>query len=131
MFTLKLKVLPRILLNGLLDQYMQTATRSLSELSKLLKLHDKIMFTAEEQALLNVRMEVNAESKRPEMHWNARAGGTVDGEVVDFDRDIELSDEQKEMLYTVFKDMDERKSFSHENAAVCLEIAEKLGYEIK
>lgn len=131
MFTLKLKVLPRLLLNGLLDQYMQTATRSLSELSKLLKIHDKIVFSADEQAILNVHLEKNPDTGLSATHWNARAGGTLDGDLVDVDRDIELSDEQKEMLYTIFKDMDERKAFSHEGALTYIEIAEKLGYEIK
>lgn len=131
MFTLKLRVLPRVLLKGLLNQYMQSSTRSLSELSALIKLNDKLAFTAEEQAAVNYRTEKNEQTGNAEVRWNYRAEGKEEGEVVDIERDVELSDEQKEMLYTAFKDQDERKAFGVENASVMLELAEKLGYEFK
>jgi len=131
MFILKVKVLPRILLTGLLDKYMQLQTRSLSELSKLLKLNEKVQFTAEEQALLNVRIEKNAETGNSQYRWNHTKDSDPSAEVVDIERDIEFSDEQKEMLYTVFKELDDRKSFSGDNVMAIVELAEKIGYEIK
>lgn len=131
MHILKLKVLPRLVLSGLLDRYMQQGPRSLSELSKLIKINDKLAFNAEETKELNIHKEKNPDTGAIEMRWWNLAGGQEGADVVDFDRDVELSDEQKEMVYNVFKDLDERKQFNGEGAAIVLEIAEKIGYEVK
>jgi hypothetical protein len=131
MFTLKLQCLPRLVLIAQLDKYNNESARSLSELSKLMKLSDRVGFTDEERKALNIRNEKNEESGMLEIKWNRTLDGVEGGEIVDFDRDIELSDEQKELLYTVYKELDEKKTFTNAQLKPSLEIAEKIGYEIK
>lgn len=124
MLTLKLRAFDRLLLVGMLDR----ATRqgeSLSQLSKLLKLHDKINFTDEERTLLNVRVEEG------QIRWNRLKDGLPEGEEVDTERDVEISDEQKELLVSVFKKNDENKMFTSEGLKETLKIAEQIGYQVQ
>ena len=130
MFTLKLSTLPRLVLITQLDQANSLQARSLSELSKLMKLSDRVNFTDEERKILNIRNE-KVENGAREIRGNRNADGAEEGEFVDIERDIELSDEQKDLLYTVYKELDERKAFQPAQFKSSLEIAEKIGYEIK
>ena len=130
MFTLKLSTLPRLVLIAQLDQANTLQARSLSELSKLMKLSDKVNFTDEERKILNIRNE-KAENGNMEIRWNRNLDGKEEGEFVDIERDIELSDDQKTLLYTVYKELDERKAFTPAQLKPSLDIAEKIGYEIK
>ena len=130
MFTLKLSTLPRLVLIAQLDQANTLQARSLSELSKLMKLSDKVNFTDEERKILNIRNE-KAENGNMEIRWNRNLDGKEEGEFVDIERDIELSDDQKTLLYTVYKELDERKAFTPAQLKPTLEVAERIGYEIK
>ena len=130
MFILKLSVLPRLVLIAQLDQANTLQARSLSELSKLMKLSDKVNFTDEERKILNIRNE-KAENGNMEIRWNRNLDGKEESEFVDIERDIELSDDQKTLLYTVYKELDERKAFTPAQLKPTLEVAEKIGYEIK
>ena len=130
MFTLKLSTLPRLVLIAQLDQANTLQARSLSELSKLMKLSDVVNFTDEERKILNIRNE-KAENGNMEIRWNRNVDGLEEGEFVDIERDIELSDDQKTLLYNVYKELDERKAFTPAQLKPSLDVAEKIGYEIK
>ena len=130
MFILKLSALPRLVLIAQLDQANTLQARSLSELSKLMKLSDRVNFTDEERKILNIRNE-KAENGNMEIRWNRNLDGKEESEFVDIERDIELSDDQKTLLYTVYKELDERKAFTPAQLKPSLDIAEKIGYEIK
>ena len=95
-----------------------------------MKLSDRVNFTDEERKILNIRNE-KAENGNMEIRWNRNLDGKEESEFVDIERDIELSDDQKTLLYTVYKELDERKAFTPAQLKPSLDIAEKIGYEIK
>lgn len=130
MHILKLRVVHRIMLVNLVDAFFKNEPHTLSELSKLMKLSDRLNFTPEERQILGVRAVKNEQTGREDIVWNLRKDGAEDGEEVDVERDVELSDEQKEMLYNVVKHMDGKKELNPAAAPVLLEIAAKIGYEV-
>ena len=125
MKTLKLRVVHRILTQGLLDEYGK-AGHSLSDLNKLLKVADKLAFKEEETKELNLRLEA-PEGVLPSWKWNQKA---EDGTEVDVEREIELMDEQFDLLKAVFKKKNDDKSFTTENIGPILEVAEQLGVDL-
>ena len=135
---LKLNVLQRLLLNGFVNDYHK-AGLSLSDLSKAMKVAEKLAFTEEEQKVLNVRLESADESGKPYTNakgestslyrWNKENAETK--EVVDFPREIEFSQDQADLLKSVFNKKNDGKEFNFENGPVMIEVAKELGISIE
>lgn len=155
MFTLPVRAMHRMVLAGIVDAWYKSAPHTLSEFSQLMKLSDKLNLSEEERAKLNyhvVRRLVTKEGQLvtsddkelfdaalangaqevpAQAVWWQKAEGKEDGELIDVEVGLELSDEQKQLLYNVFKDLDEKKQFQPEATAVLFELATKIGYEVK
>lgn len=131
MVTLKLSVAERILLVSTVDHYAKSGHFTLSELSKFIKLSDRINFTPEERSMYGFRNHVDA-SGRAQVVWHSRKDGNPEGEVLPEETEIEVSDEQKEMLYSVVKETDAKKDFfSPDNFKIVASFAGKLGYNVE
>mgnify|MGYP001567449348 CR=1 FL=1 len=126
MRTLKLKVVHRILLSGILNVEGTKEGYGLKALSDMLKVFDKINFTQEETALLKIRQEDN------QMKWDA-AKENEDGskEEIDIEKEFEVSNDQADLLKEIFKKKDEKKEFTLSGLNPIVEIADQIGYEIK
>lgn len=127
MKTLKLKVVHRILIHGMLNtDGTKSGNFTLKNLSLMLKILDRVNFSEEEAKVLNIRVEEGGTVK-----WNAfttaEDGTKTD---VDVEKEIELSDDQAELLKDIMKQKNERKEFTLNGLTPMMEIAQQLGFEI-
>lgn len=125
MKTLKVKTIHRLLILELLNQSGKDGG-SLSEVNRLLKFIDRVDFSEDEKKLFSFR-----QTEDGKLAWNTRKDGTLDGEDIDMEKEIEIADEQAEMLTKIFKKRDEEKKFTTSEANPFFEIAEQIGYKFE
>lgn len=125
MKTLKLKVIHRVLIRGVLNS-AGSAGGSLSEINKMLKLIDKISFTEDENKMFDFKY---LEGNR--LSWHIKKDGAEDGEDIDLPKEIEISDEQVDVLKTVFEKNDKDKKFTLADVGPLSEVAEQIGYKFE
>lgn len=125
MKTLKLKTIHRLLTLEVLN-VAGKAGGSLAEINKLLKFIDKVDFSEEEKKMLMFR-----QTEDSKLVWNLRKDGAEDGEIVDVEKEIEISDEQVDMLKEIFKKRDEEKKFTTSEVSPFFELAEQIGYKFE
>ena len=125
MKTLKLKTIHRLLTLEVLN-VAGKAGGSLAEINKLLKFIDKVDFSEEEKKMLMFR-----QTEDNKLVWNLRKDGAEDGEIVDVEKEIEISDEQVDMLKEIFKKRDEEKKFTTSEVSPFFELAEQIGYKFE
>ena len=113
MASLKLKVVHRLLLLGMLDGESKEG-HTLSELNKYLKLVDRVQFKEADVKELDLRIEENA------WKWKAET---------DKERKIDLSDEQLKTVCDLMKKKDDKKEFTAVNLGPIMELAEQVGYK--
>lgn len=125
MKTLKLKTIHRLLTLEVLN-VAGKAGGSLAEINKLLKFIDRVDFSEEEKKMLMFR-----QTEDNKLVWNLRKDGAEDGEIVDVEKEIEISDEQVDMLKEIFKKRDEEKKFTTSEVSPFFELAEQIGYKFE
>jgi len=113
MKAVKLKVIHRLFLNGLLSQAGDN--RPLAELNQLLKVIDKTSFSEEESKKLNIRNEEGA------WKWDSES---------EEDNEAEFSDEQVKLVSDIIKEKDKNKEFSIQHVAVLNDLCELFGLEL-
>jgi hypothetical protein len=124
MKTLKLKTIHRLLILEVLNTEGKSGG-SLSEINRILKFIDRVDFSSDERALLSFR------SVDGKLAWNVKKDGKDDGEEVDVEREIEISDEQVDMLKSLFEKRDKEKKFVVTEANPFFEIASQIGYKFE
>lgn len=118
---LKMSVIHRILVKGLLDEASKKGS-SLSDLSQMIKIVDKINFTEDEAKELKFEtkfVDDKDPSKGASIHWNKE---------IDTEKDFELSDDQAQMVKDIIKKKNDAKEFTSSEYKVA-DVAEQL--EIK
>lgn len=118
---LNVKIADRIVLINLLEQYGKKGT-SLSELNQIYKMFDKLEFKDEERKEINFRIENGA------YMWENK---DKDGNDLDTDKKVELSEKQVEILNGVLKDKDTKKEFDIQIFKSIERIAGQVGYKIE
>lgn len=137
MKTLQFSVVHRLIVSGWLNEAGRSSGQTLSDLSKMLKLVDKLVFTEEENEQFQVKIENRKDAEGNEIR-DAKTGNVVQqmawkskdeaGNDIDIKKEFELSDEQVTILKDLIKAKDERKEFNFEGMSVVAEIAEQVGY---
>ena len=122
--SLKLKAVHRLILRSVVDSDGKSGNHSLSDLNKMLKLLDLVSFSEEETKRLNIRLDNGA------VRWDTRLGGAPDGEEVDLEKELEISDEQKDLLKEIIKRKNDAKEFSLSEATPVTDVASQLGLEL-
>jgi hypothetical protein len=120
MTTLKLKIVHRLLIKGLLDQRGNEGG-SLSELNKMLKIIDRVGLTEAEVTKVNLRLEEGA------LRWQTKGPADED---LDPLTDLELTDDQAELIKATIKQKSDKKELKLVEVGPIMEIAEQLGLDV-
>jgi hypothetical protein len=111
---MKLKTIHRLLIINWLNEAAKN--KSLSEINKILKLMDKIDFSAEERTSLNLKIEEG------QIKWDSKN---------DTEQEVELNKEQEQIITDVIQAKDEKKEFSLDGIKHVMEIAEQVDYKFE
>ena len=120
MKTLKLKAIHRILAVGLVESKGRDGG-SLTEQSQMFKLVDKLNLTEDERKKMDVRLEDS------QLKWQTVG---KDGEILDTEVEIELSDDGFKMLREILKDRSDKKEIKMVEAQPLIELAAQLNLEV-
>jgi len=150
--TISISALPRLTIVSILDELVKKGGFSLRDIVGYQKLMERLDLTAEEREALNVRTVVAVKSNETnvtkevtieefqklnkeewevagglQMRWDARKGGTEDGEEVDVPIALELPNQMAKTLTAVLKRWNDDKLFSMETFKAIEPIIEALG----
>jgi len=138
MKTLNFKVSHRVVLSGLIDAEGRSKNNSLSGLSKLMKLSDKVQFSEAEQKDFQLRaVPVPGATDKLSFQWNKNRvienedGTKTEGEEVDIVKSFEFSDEEVDLIKQILKHKDEAKEFELSGLSTILDIAKQVGYDVE
>ncbi len=131
MKTLKLKVVHRLLLQGLLNDAGKQGT-TLTELNKMLKIVDRLVMDEAYVKSVNLRLvnkdDAGNDLPAPQYKWNTK---DENGNEVDVEKEVELSDEQGNLLHEIFKSKNEKKEFKLDDAKQMMELASQVGFSFE
>lgn len=117
MKTLQLKAVHRFLLTNYFNEEGSAGGYPMSDIGKMYKILEKLSFNDEERTLLNIRTEAD------KVMWDSKDN---EGNEIDVDKPIELSDEEAELMKRILKKKDEAKKFTLVDLNPVMEVASQL-----